>query len=382
MGSKRRTRGGAGACADCHAGDGPIMLQRIAYVVNVFPKLSETFIAWELAELRRRGVEVCILSLRPPDEGRRHEFIAQTGLEERTVYNSWEFPAVLREFRPELLHAHFATEPTAAARELAAELRVPFTFTAHGYDIYRKPPADFADRAAAAAAVITVSEANARFIVKTFGVPTAQIHVIRCGVDAERFSPHGKRLEPPHVVCVARLRPVKNLGLLLEACASLRARGVEFRCTVIGDGSCRDELEAMRARLGLARAVEVAGAAEQAEVLAWWQRATIAALTSTSEGMPVSLMEAAACGVPAVAPAVGGIPELVEDGVTGLLVPVGDTQALAAALEQLLRNPELAARMGMAARRRVEERFSLMGQVDRLLELWTELVSVGVGARQ
>src|SRR3989454_4782495 len=101
-----------------------MMLRRVTYVVNVFPKLSETFIAWELAELRRRGVEVCILSLRPPDEGRRHEFIAQTGLEERTVYNSWEFPAVLREFRPELLHAHFATEPTAAARELAAELRV------------------------------------------------------------------------------------------------------------------------------------------------------------------------------------------------------------------------------------------------------------------
>src|SRR2546422_1291668 len=255
-----------------------------------------------------------------------------------------------------LLYAHFATEPTAAARELAAELRVPFTFTAHGYDIYRKPPADFADRAAAAAAVITVSEANARFIVKTFSVPTAQIHVIPCGVNAERFSPQGERLEPPHVVCVARLRPVKNLGLLLEGCAALQSRGVEFRCVLVGDGSCRDELEAMRARLGLARVVEVAGAAEQAEVLAWWQRATIAALTSTSEGMPVSLMEAAACGVPAVAPAVGGIPELVEDGVTGLLVPVGDTQALAAALEQLLRNPGLAARMGMAARRRAVAR--------------------------
>ena len=359
-----------------------MMLRRVAYVVNVFPKLSETFIAWELAELRRRGVEVCILSLRPPDEGRRHEIVREAGLEERVIYDPKEFRAALLEFQPELLHAHFATEPTAAARELAAELRVPFTFTAHGYDIYRKPPADFADRAAAAAAVVTVSEANARYIVKTFSVPTAQIHVIPCGVNAERFSPQGERLEPPHVVCVARLRPVKNLGLLLEACASLRARGVQFCCMVIGDGSCRDELEAMRARLGLARVVEFAGAAEQAEVLAWWQRATIAALTSTSEGMPVSLMEAAACGVPAVAPAVGGIPELVEDGVTGLLVPVGDTQALAAALEQLLRNPELAARMGMAARRRVEERFSLMGQVDRLLELWTELVSVGVGARR
>ena len=356
------------------------MLGCVAYVVNVFPKLSETFIASELAELRRRGVEVRILSLRRPTEKRRHEFIAQAGLEERTVYNSWEFLEVLRKFQPDLLHAHFATEPTAAARELAAELRVPFTFTAHGYDIYRKPPADFADRAGAASAVITVSEANARYIVKTFGVPTAQIHVIPCGVDGERFSPQGERLEPPHVVCVARLRPVKNLGLLLEACAALQSRGVEFRCVLVGDGPCRDDLEAARARLGLSKVVELVGAAEQAEVLAWWRRATIAALTSTSEGMPVCLMEAAACGVPAVAVAVGGIPELVEDGVTGVLVPVGDTRALASALEQLLRKPELAARMGVAARRRVEERFSIRRQVDCLLALWTEVV--GVGARQ
>lgn len=357
-------------------------MRRIAYVVNVFPKLSETFIANEMAELRQRGVEVRILSLRQPSEQLRHGIVTEAGLGQRVVYDPREFRVALREFQPEVLHAHFATEPTAAARELAAELGVPFTFTAHGYDIYRKPPADFADRAAAAAAVVTVSEANARYIVKNFGVPTAHIHVIPCGVDGERFSPHGERLEPPHVVCVARLRPVKNLGLLLEACAVLQTRGVEFRCVLVGDGPCCDELEAMWARLGLARVVEFAGAAEQAEVLAWWQRATIAALTSTSEGMPVSLMEAAACGVPAVATAVGGIPELVEDGVTGLLVPVGDTQALAAALEQLLRNPELAARMGVAARRRVEERFTLTGQVDRLLELWTELVSVGVGARR
>jgi len=356
------------------------MLRRVAYVVNVFPKLSETFIANELAELRRRDVEVRILSLRWPTEKRRHEFIAQAGLEERTVYNSWEFPEVLRKFQPDLLHAHFATEPTVAARELAAELRVPFTFTAHGYDIYRKPPADFADRAGAASAVITVSEANARYIVKTFGVPTAQIHVIPCGVDGERFSPRGERLEPPHVVCVARLRPVKNLGLLLEACAALRSRGVEFRCVLVGDGPCRDDLEAAQARLGLSRVVEMVGAAEQAEVLAWWRRATIAALTSTSEGMPVCLMEAAACGVPAVATAVGGVPELVENNLTGLLTPSDDAQALAAALERLLRDHELVARMGMAARRRVEERFSIRRQVDCLLALWTEVV--GVGARQ
>lgn len=354
-------------------------LRRLAYVVNVFPKLSETFIAGELAELRWRSVEVRVLSLRLPMEELCHEIVAQAGLAEHTVYDPREFRMILREFRPELLHAHFATEPTAAARELAAELGVPFTFTTHGYDIYRKPPTDLADRAAAASAVVTVSEANARYIVKTFGVPAVHIHVIPCGVDTKRFRPRGKQLKPPHIVCVARLKPVKNLGLLLEACAGLQARGVEFRCVLVGDGPCRNELEAARVRLGLGQVLELVGAAEQAEVLVWWQQAAVAVLTSENEGMPVSLIEAAACGVPAVATAVGGIPELVEDGVTGLLTPPGDVQALTVALERLLQDPELAARMGATARRRVEERFSLARQVDHLLALWAGLVRGEVG---
>ena len=355
--------------------------RRVAYVVNVFPKLSETFITNELAELCRRGVEVRILSLRQPDEELRHEIVAGAGLAERTVYDSREFLPVLQEFRPELLHAHFATKPTATARALAAKLGVPFIFTAHRYDIYARPPEDFADRAAAAAAVVTVSEANVRYIVNTFGVPAAHIRLIPCGVDTERFRPPDQRraegggpAEPPHIVCVARLNPFKNQQLLLEACARLQARGVQFRCVLVGDGPSRDELNRARARLGLQRVVELVGAAKQTEVLAWWRRAAIAVLTSNSEGMPVSLMEAAACGVPAVATAVGGVPELIEDGVTGFLTASGDADALAGALERLLCGPDLVARFGAAARRRVVEHFSLTRQVDRLLALWRSLV--------
>ena len=346
---------------------------RVAYLVRVFPKVSETFIASELAEVRQRGVEVRILSLRRPAEDLRHEIVARAGLDERTVYDPREFPVILREFRPQLLHAHFATAATAKARELAAEIGVPFTFTAHRYDVYDKAPADFADRAAAAGAVVTVSEANLRHIVKAFGVPAARIHVIPCGVDTERFQPDGQRAKPPLIVCVARLVPFKRVGLLLEACAILRTRGVAFQCAIVGDGPCRDELETARGRLGLEQTVELVGAAEQAKVLAWWRRATVAVLASDSEGMPVSLMEAAACGVPAVATAVGGIAELIEDGVTGFLTPPGDASRLAGALERLLLDPDLVARFGAAARRRVVERFSLTRQVDRLLALWRRL---------
>lgn len=354
--------------------------QRIAYVVNVFPKLSETFIAGELAELRRRGIEVLILSLRLPTEDLRHDIVTRAGLAARTLYQAAEFRGALRDFRPQLLHAHFATEPTAAARDLAAEMKVPFTFTAHGYDIHRRPPADFAERAATAAAVVTVSEANVRHIVRTFGVPADHIRVIPCGVDVERFCPSGPRAQPPHIVCVARLVPVKNHRLLLETCADLRSRGAEFRCVLVGDGSCREELVALRGRLALEGVLEFAGAAEQAEVLAWWQRASVAVLTSEREGMPVCLMEAAACGVPAVSTAVGGVPELIEDGVTGLLASAGDSRALASALERLLREPEWAAHLGVQARRRAEERFSIARQVDRLVELWGQLLGQEVEA--
>src|SRR5437870_12552864 len=98
------------------------MLRRVAYVVNVFPKLSETFIANELAELRRRGVEVRVLSLRPPTEILRHEFITRFGLDQIASYEPGKFSTLLEEFRPQLIHAHFATEPTETARSLAKEL--------------------------------------------------------------------------------------------------------------------------------------------------------------------------------------------------------------------------------------------------------------------
>jgi glycosyltransferase involved in cell wall biosynthesis len=349
--------------------------RRIAYIVNVFPKLSETFIANELAELHGRGIELRVLSLRPPADGPRHRFIDDTGLESLTCREPGAFESVLREFQPELLHAHFATEPADAARHWSQRLGVPFTFTAHGYDIHRKPPADFAARATAAHALVTVSEANRRHIIESFGVPSEHIRVIPCGVDTAKFRPCERSAGLPFIVCVARHVKVKNLGLLLDACALLRDRGVVFKCVSVGDGPCRSELEARHARLRLGDCVEFVGAQEQRGVLAWWQRADIAVLTSHDEGMPVSLTEAAACGVPVVATAVGGVPELIEHGITGFLSPPEDAAAFAEALEKLVKDPARRAAMGTAGRQRAVEKFSLARQVDALLSLWSEVLA-------
>jgi glycosyltransferase involved in cell wall biosynthesis len=366
-------------------------MRRIAYVIDVFPKLSETFIAGEIAEVCRRGIGVRILSIHEPQEQLRHDFIAEAGLDRLTVYGAQKFSGVLRDFSPDSIHAHYSTTPAAKARALAAELGVPFTFTAHGFDIYSSlTPPDFADRAAAAAAVITVSEANAQHIAATWGVPRERVHVIPCGVDTLLFRPekigscatlndvHGAST-PALIVCIARQLPVKNLGLLLEACAVLRARGVSFRCVMIGDGPDHDELVATRARLGLETVVEMIGAAQRTTILQWLRRASIVVLSSASEGMPVSLMEAGACAVPAVATRVGGIPELVEDGVTGLLTPPNDAPAMADAIGRLIANPRLRAEMGRAARRRIDANFSLRRQVDRLLALWSRVETVAAG---
>jgi glycosyltransferase involved in cell wall biosynthesis len=349
---------------------------RVAYVLNVFPKVSETFIAGELGELHRRGVELRILSLRRPAEESRHGTIARAGLLEHVFYDEGPYREALRGLEPHLLHAHFALQATAKAREIAAELGCPFTFTAHGYDVYRKPPNDFAARAAAAEAVVTVSRANARYIQQTFGIPATHLSVIPCGIDTDRFHPAcDPRPEPPRILCVARLVAVKNHELLFRACALLRNRGRKFRCVLVGDGALRGQLETLRAELDLNDIVEMAGVAAEVEVLGHWRRAAIGVLASVSEGMPIALMEAAACGVPVVATAVGGVPELVADGLTGLLVPTGDVSALAAALERLLIEPETAGVMGRAARHRAEELFSVQRHVDALLALWNEVLA-------
>jgi glycosyltransferase involved in cell wall biosynthesis len=365
-------------------------LQRIAYVLRVFPKFSETFIISELAELRRRGVEVRILALKPAAADIQRELVAAAGLDRLTCYEPEAFLPLLQEFRPQLLHAHFATEATATDINLAAERNVPFTFTAHGYDIHRKPPPDFAARASVAGAVVTVSRANADYLTKHFGLAPEHIRVIPCGVDTNFFRPAEAALaqpvsksgsELPLILCVARHVEVKNLGLLLQACAWLRDQGSQFRCIMLGDGPGRAELEKLQTRLRLETEVQMLGATEQSEVLRWWQRAAVGVLTSNNEGMPVSLMEAAACGIPVVSTAVGGVPEMVQDGVTGLLVPPREPEALGSTLRRLLSDGDLRVRLGVAARRRAEDSFSVTRQVERLLALWTEVLATGSPAR-
>lgn len=351
-------------------------IRDVAYVVNMFPKLSETFISNEIAELLRRGVRCRVLSLKAPTETLQHPVVARLPLDRMVYRDETTFRQSLADSPPDLLHAHFATEPTRVAREIGATLGLPFTFTAHGYDVFRRPPVDLGARIRAAAAVVTVSDANAAHLVALSGVARDRIHVQPCGIDLSYFHPAPERTEPATIVAVARLRPVKNLGVLLHACRGLKDRGVPFRAVVIGEGPSLAELEAERGQLALDHDVTFLGARDQEAVRDWWQRATVAVLTSQSEGMPVSLMEAAACGVPAVAPAVGGIAELIADGETGFVTAPNDPTSTRTALAAILTDRSRQTRMGLAARTRAVSRFSVARQVDALLALWSTVRGV------
>ncbi|MCA9213400.1 MAG: glycosyltransferase family 4 protein [Planctomycetales bacterium] len=346
------------------------MLSRIGYVVNSFPKLSETFIAEEINELQSRGIQVKLLSLNRPSEEVQHSIITGGRLQDLVVHNEREFAQWADRHRPDLIHAHFATQPTECARRLSLELDVPYSFTAHGYDVYRKAPTDLADRAISAMAVVTVSDANKSFLVEEYSIPGDHIHVIPCGINTEKFCPTDNRKDIAHIVCVARLAPVKNLGMLVEACRVLRDRNVDFRCSIVGEGRARESLTCQIEQHGLGNHVDLVGAKKQDEVVKYWQSADVGVLCSLSEGMPVCLMEAASCGVSVVAREVGGVSELVQQRVTGLTVASEDTAAFANAIETLLKNDGLCAAMSRNARREAVARFSVKKQVDSLLQIW------------
>jgi hypothetical protein len=182
-----------------------------------------------------------------------------------------------------------------------------------------------------------VCDALHPYLVERLGVRREKIKLVPNGVDTHFFSPDPGQPKPgiSHIVCVARLEPVKQLHLLLAGCGVLRDADVPFRCTIVGEGSCRDTLLTLREELGLTDHVAFVGPLESERVRHHLRSAHLAVLSSQSEGHPVSLLEAAAVGIPAVAPAVGGIPEIIVHGETGLLTDSADPRALGIAMARV-----------------------------------------------
>jgi glycosyltransferase involved in cell wall biosynthesis len=303
----------------------------------------------------------------------------------RCFFQAGYLADVLRRDPVSHLHAHFATAPALVAMFTHELIGVPYTFTAHARDIYvDTQPALLRAQMARARAVVTVCEYNRRYLAGHLG-PESQGKV-RCvynGLDLRPFTgapPATTDTDtgPPLILSVGRLIEKKGIGDVIAAADILRERGRSFQVEIIGTGPLGPSVAADVKRRGLEDRVQLRGAQPLDVIRLAYRRATVFALPSVvaadgdRDGVPTVLMEAMASGVAVVSTCVSGIPELITAGQDGLLVAPRCPAALADALDVLLSDPELRARLARAARRKIEECFAIDRSAAHLLALFQQ----------
>lgn len=390
---------------------------KVGYVLKMYPRFSETFIVSELLAVEAAGTEVEIFSLRSPVDGRFHESLAEVrapvtylrhaGIRAGDVWATLsaaraelralptclaellEAPVVEAVQALELarlvqarglthLHAHFGSVATTVARLAALLTGVPFTFTAHAKDIFHESvePLDLARKLTDAAAVVTVSDFNLTFLRSTYGAAAGRVIRIYNGLDLARFPYDSPAARPPVVAAVGRLVEKKGFLDLLDALALLVGQGRSVHLDLVGTGPLEDLLRRRIQENGLAAVVHLHGALPQGQVRRVVQAAAVfaapclIAADGNRDGLPTVLVEAMALGTPCVATPVTGIPEVVRDGRTGLLVGESDPPRLAEALGRLLDDAALRVRLAEQARALVEREFDVHRQAEILRGLF------------
>jgi glycosyltransferase involved in cell wall biosynthesis len=380
----------------------------VAILVKRFPKLSETFILNEVLGLEALGRSLRVFALeqasddivngafkrvRAPVELLSHASVgdwfyvlarpqhlvrginaalAEFGLRDwRAVSQAVALSARLLRSRAGHLHAHFADRPAAIARVAAAFADLPFSISAHAKDIYLAQREPLARRLSAARFTVTCTGYNAQFL----RVLAPQACVVRAyhGVDLDALS--GERspaAPPPLILSVGRLRQKKGFDTLIAACGLLADAGRPFVCEIIGYGPEEAALQRQIEEAGLAHSVRLRGKLPHEDVIAAMRRARVFALPcrvlddGDRDGIPNVILEAMAVGLPVVSTRISGVPEVVTENESGLLIEPDDAQDLANALTRILDDDAMAARLGAAGRYVVETRFSLDGDIKRL----------------
>lgn len=373
----------------------------VVYVLLRFPALTETFIAEEFRILQSEGLDLQLYSLLKSRDRLVHPVsqhllpqvqyapgVLSPSLWSAQIYWCLKAPLryvalladVLKPPVPELggvarriaiflkaawlarrvehssadlIHSHFAWLSAVAALIASRLIGIPFTVTAHAYDIYSSRSDLLPLTARCASRVVTISDANRLAILsRNPDLPPAKVEVVRCGIDLDRFCPTRR---PAHgsiqITSVGSLLQKKGHEFLIRACDLLRRQSVDFECIIVGSGSLHPYLHDLILSLGIADRVILAGAQPQdwvRERLRVSDLFVLACVTDRGgdrDGIPVAIMEAMAMGVPVVSTPVSGIPELVRDRETGLLVPERDPQALSQAMTRLITDHRLRRRM-------------------------------------
>jgi colanic acid/amylovoran biosynthesis glycosyltransferase len=387
------------------------MSARIAYLLKKFPRLSETFILNELLAQENTGRELHVFSRRTPDDEPRHPALAGLKATVETLPSKYELdpweilvgedadcddvlarlgpvvresrtwghartPSLLiealyvlqrtRELGIEHLHVHFATDSAVTAL-LVHKLGGPsYSITAHAKDIYRETVNfDFLDVLVRNSAfVVTVCDANRQWMGERLS-PEAMQKVRRLynGIDLANFQANGAARESDHVLGVGRLVEKKGFHVMLRALKQLLDKGVRLKGTLVGDGDQREALETLLGELGIGEHVKMLGPRDQGEVRDLMARATMMVQPcligndGNRDALPTVLVESLAMQLPSVSTPVTGIPEILDHGRCGMIVPEHDVDATAQAIETLLRDSERRAQIARDGRARAEELF-------------------------
>lgn len=397
----------------------PTPMGKVAYVVKRYPRFSETFIVNEILAHEAAGLEIEIVSLHPcidshfqdsiawvrapvhylPGEGSKvatfwsalkgasqsrpgfwEKLEIANDCEAREVFQAITLAQLVRDRGIVHLHAHFASAPATVARLASHFADIPYSFTAHAKDIFHQSvePSDLCRKIMDASAVVTVSDYNVAHLKQQFGATAGKVRRIFNGLDLDRFPYASCAERPPLIVAVGRLVEKKGFNYLVEACQILAKEGSPMRCRIIGGGEMEAELRQLVSNYGLADRVTLLGPCPQNEIKKHIQQAAVLAAPcvvgrdGNRDGMPTVLLEAMALGTPCVATDVTGIPEIVQNGLTGLVVPQGDEVALAAALKRLVNEPKLRVDLASRARALVEAEFDIGANAAKLRTLFTQ----------
>jgi glycosyltransferase involved in cell wall biosynthesis len=396
---------------------------RIAYLVNQYPKVSHVFIRREILALERRGIEVMRIALRGWDgevlvdqedeverehtryvlrEGAPALLLALTRMlltrplrllralglawnmshrSERSRVAHFIYLAEACRIEPWLraagiqhVHAHFGTNSAEVAMLVHALGGPPWSFTVHGPEEFDKAPSiGLAEKVRRCDFVVAVSSFGRSQIYRIVDQQHwPKVNVVRCGLEAGFFAATGS--PPPDVqrlVCVGRLCEQKGQLLLVEATRRLAAQGLAFQLVLVGDGEMRTEIEALIQRYGLQSQVLITGHISSAQLREEILAARGLVLPSFAEGLPMVIMEAMALKRPVISTFIAGIPELVQPGEHGWLVPAGDVDALTHAMQACLEAPaDALMRMGETAYQRALVYHSVDKQAAQLAKLF------------
>jgi glycosyltransferase involved in cell wall biosynthesis len=397
---------------------------RVAFVLKGYPRLSEAFIAQEIAALERRGLDILIVSLRRPTDDRLHavhreiraavhylpEYLYREPLR---VLRAWRAvrklatygnakatwlrdlrrdptPNRIRRFGQALvlaaelprdvgrLHAHFLHTPASVARYASILRGLPWSGSAHAKDLWTTPEWEKREKLAACDWLVTCTRANHAHLAAL--APPGRVELVYHGVDLARFPAHrtlrgaadgSDPRHPVRILSVARLVQKKGVDALLEALARLPAE-LHWRLVHVGGGPLAAKMRRRSRALGIAERVAWRGALAQDELLVEYRAADLFALAcriardGDRDGLPNVLAEAQSQALACIATRVSAIPELIRDGSTGLLVTENDVPALAAALDALIRSPERRRALGDAGQARVRAEFALAANFERL----------------